>query len=136
MSDIESADIALSGLSGGAVEGSQRRARRGRAVGAGCLALVLGLCFGVSVLGFALRSGPAAFSLPGNNSLKLGSDDFVLSDYSFQNGTTYFVDFKGNDVRTILEFRALADKRTLEIVLHHADKDEQRDNRLLTVPMP
>jgi len=111
-----------------------RIARRG--AGLGCLIMLLVLCSALGALGLALKSGPVTLSLPGNTALNLGSDNFVLSDYSFQNGTTYFADLKGNDVRNILEFRVLADKRNVEIVLHQATKDKQGDKRLLTVPMP
>src|SRR5437773_1744628 len=58
---------------------------RGRRIlASGCLVLLMVSCVGVGMLAVALRAGPVAIALPGNNLLKVGSDDFVLSNYSFQ----------------------------------------------------
>jgi hypothetical protein len=111
-----------------------RRARR--TLGVGCLVVLVLLCGGLTALGVALKDGPVTLGLPGNNALKLGSDDFVLSNSSFQDGTTYYADLKGDAVRNIIELHVLPDKRTMEIVLHHASKDEQSENHLFDVPMP
>src|SRR5580765_298002 len=100
---------------------SPRRARR--LVGLGCLTLLVLLCASMSGLGYALSGGPVTLNLPGNGALKLGSDDFILSGDSFQDGTTYFADFKATGVRNILELHVLSDSHTMEVVLHHATKD-------------
>src|SRR5690349_14461464 len=115
-------------------------ARPGRAprrtLAACCLVPFLLLCGGTALLVIVLQSGPIQLSLPNNNLLKLGSDNFVLSNYSFQNGTTYYLDFNGNGVRNILELHDLSDLHTFEIVLNHATKDEQREQHVLTLPSP
>ena len=122
---------------GGAIAGTRaRRWRPRQVVGVGCLVLCLVVCAGVGAVGVALRSGPVQIGLPNNSVLKLGSDSFVLSNSSFQNGTTYYADFSGNGVRSIVELHELTDSHSLEIVLHHATKDEQREQHLLTVPSP
>src|ERR687883_1469586 len=113
-----------------------RRSRARRVLGVGCLALCLLTCAGLGAVGFALRNGPIQIALPNNSMLKLGSDNFVLSNSSFQNGTTYYADFSGNGVRSILELHDLTDSHSFEIVLHHATKDEQREQHLLTLQSP
>ena len=114
-----------------------QKARRARRVlGVGCLAVLVATCSGVAALGYALKDGPVTMSLPGNAALQIGSDDFVLSNDSFQNGTTYFADLKGTDARNILELHVLSDTHSLELVLQHATKTEQSENHLLTVPAP
>ena len=121
----------------GAVAGRRaRRWRPRRVLGVGCLALWLVVCAGVGAVAVALRSGPVQIGLPNNSALKFGSDSFVLSNSSFQNGATYYADFSGNGVRSILELHDLTDSHNFEIVLHHATKDEQREQHLLTVPSP
>ena len=108
--------------------------RPGRVLKLGCLMVLLGLCGGLGALALALQSGPVTLGLPGDNVLKVGSDDFVLSNSSFQNGMTYFLDFNGNDVRHILQLHYLADSKTLEFVLHHASEEEMSERRLITIP--
>ncbi|MFL5732020.1 MAG: hypothetical protein ACJ78Q_02370 [Chloroflexia bacterium] len=112
------------------------RRRSLRILGTGCLLLCLFLCSGVGLLALALQSGPVQIGLPNNNFLKLGSDNLVLSNSSFQNGTTYYLDLNGNGVRNILELHNLTDLHTFEIVLNHATKDDQREHHLLTMPSP
>lgn len=102
----------------------------------GCLALLLMLCGGVGLLSWALQSGPVALQLVGNNTLKLGSDDFVLSNYSFQTGTTYYIDLNGNGVRNILQLNYLEDTHRVELVLHYADKSEQGEHHLGEMALP
>ncbi len=84
----------------------------------------------------ALQSGPIQVKMPGESLLKLGSDDFVMSNYSFQNGTTYYLDLDGNGVRNIIQLHYMADSRKLEVVLHHATKDVMRDSSLFTMLLP
>src|SRR5437870_12907251 len=109
-----------------------RRLRPRRVLGVGCLALCLVVCAGLGAIGVALRNGPVQVGLPNNSLLKLGSDSFVLSNSSFQNGTTYYADFSGNGARSILELHSLTDSHSFEVVLHHATRDEQREQHLLT----
>lgn len=75
----------------------------------GCLVPFLVLCAALGLVTSAVIGGPVEINLPGAAVLKLGHDDFVLSNYSFQNGTTYFIDLKGTDVRDILELHVLPD---------------------------
>jgi hypothetical protein len=122
---------------GGAISGTRtRRLRPRRVFGVGCLVLCLLACAAVGAVAVALQAGPVQIGLPNNNLLKLGSDSFVLSNSSFQNGTTYYADFSGNGVRSILELHDLTDSHSFEIVLHHATKDEQREHHLLALPSP
>lgn len=107
-----------------------------RAAGAGCLVVLLLLCMGAGLVAAALRAGPAGLGLPGGSVLRAGSDDFVLSNYSFQTGTTYFLDLNGNGVRNILEVHRLADSGGIEVVFHHATKEAQNETRLLTLRGP
>ena len=74
--------------------------------------------------------------LPGGHTLKAGSDDFVLSNYSFQKGTTYFLDLDGNGVRHIIELHSLTDSNTVELVFHSADREGTDERHLLTLPLP
>ncbi len=102
----------------------------------GCLTLALALCGTVSALGVALRSGPLVLNLVGGNTLMLGSDAFVLSNYSFQNGSTYFLDLDGNGVRNILQFHYLSDSHRIELVLHHADRSSEGEQHIVDVNLP
>src|SRR5207249_10173439 len=98
--------------------------------------VLLMLCVGVGVVAMALQGGPVTFHLLNGSALKLGSDDFVLSNASFQNGTTYYADLKGSGERDILEIHDLRYTHSIEIVLHHATKDQQRESHLVTLPSP
>lgn len=114
-----------------------RSGRRGvRALKVGCLGFLLTVCGGLSLIGWALQSGPLTLQLLGNNVLKLGSDDFVLSNYSFQNGTTYYIDLNGNNVRNILQLHYIEDTHSLELVLHYAGKAEQGEHHLAKMSLP
>jgi hypothetical protein len=125
------------GEAGSSKTGTRRRGFRPRRVlGIGCLVVCLVLCAAIGGIAVALQAGPVEIGLPNNNLLKLGSDDFVLSNSSFQNGTTYYVDLNGNGARSILELHNLKDTHSLEIVFNHATKDEQREHHLLTLPSP
>ena len=103
---------------------------------AGCLVVIIGLCVSVGAVVMALQSGPLQITMPGGGLVKIGSDDFVMSNYSFQNGTTYYLDLDGNGVRNIVQLHYMAESRKLEMVLHHATKDVMRDSNLFTVPIP
>ncbi|MEA2575186.1 MAG: hypothetical protein QOH93_2484 [Chloroflexia bacterium] len=107
-----------------------------RALKVGCLGLLLLLCGGLGSLTWALQSGPVTLQFLGNNTLRLGSDDFVLSNYSFQNGTTYFIDLNGNDVRNILQLHYLKDTNRVELVLHYAGKTEEGEHHLAEMSLP
>ncbi|HKP54748.1 MAG TPA: hypothetical protein VJ183_19095 [Chloroflexia bacterium] len=102
----------------------------------GCLTLLLAMCGCLGTLVVALQSGPVTISLLGGTVLRIGSDDFVLSNYSFREGTTYFLDLNSNGQRNILEFRHIEDQHKLEVVIHHADSQSQGDTRLLTLDVP
>lgn len=102
----------------------------------GCLLSVLSVCGCFGVMLVALQSGPLTIGLPGGASLRLGSDDFVLKDYAFRDGTTYFLDLNGGGDRNILEFRYTEDDHKLDIVIHHADRNSQGDTRLFTLDLP
>lgn len=102
----------------------------------GCLTSFLLMCGLISTIAIALQSGPVDLSLPFDNRLKIGSEDFVLSNYSFQNGNTYYIDLNGNSVRNILQIEYLEDKHTLQLVLHHATKGDRKENKLLEMPLP
>jgi hypothetical protein len=116
----------------------QARGRRSatRRLGCGCLALLLFLCSGLSILAVALQSGPLTVGLPGNTSLLVGSENFVLSNYSFQNGTSYFLDVNGSGVRNILQVNYLSDNRHLELVIHHSTKEVQVEQHLVDLHVP
>lgn len=120
-------------------EASQRaKPRRStmRVFKSGCLGLLLLLCGTLGFLAWALQSGPVTLQFLGNNTLRLGSDDFVLSNYSFQNGTTFYVDLNGNDVRNILQLHYLKDTNRLELVLHYAGKSEEGEHHLAEMSLP
>ena len=70
----------------------------------------------------------------GRNSVR--SQETVLSDYTFQNGTSYYLDLLGNGVRNIVEVNYLEDTRSVEIVLHHSTKEEQMEKQLLEMKLP
>ena len=114
----------------------RRVRRRWRTLGAGCLGMVLLVCGGAGALAVALQSGPVALNVPLMGALKVGSNDVVLSNYSFQNGTSYFVDLNGNGVRNILELNYLEDNNSLQLVLHHSTRKDKSENELLTWKMP
>ncbi|HEX8600288.1 MAG TPA: hypothetical protein VF952_17440 [Chloroflexia bacterium] len=114
-----------------------KSSRRGmRALKVACLGFLLTMCGGLGLLGWALQSGPLTLQLLGNNVLRLGSDDFVLSNYSFQNGTTYYIDLNGNNVRNILQLHYIEETHSLELVLHYADRSEQGEHHLAEVNLP
>lgn len=118
---------------------SQRpRTRRSvtRVLKFGCLTLALTLCGGIGLLGWALQSGPVMLQLPGGSTLKVGSDDFVLSNYSFQNGTTYYIDLHGKEVRNILQLHYLEDAHRLELVFHYAGLTELGEHHLAEMSLP
>ena len=117
-------------------DGQSRRFHPRRVLGLGCLGLFFVMCAMVGILVVALQSGPVELQLPGSSALKLGSSNFVLSNASFQSGTTYFVDFTSSGVRSILEFHDLTDNHSLEVVFHHATKGAQKEEHLLTLPEP
>ena len=107
-----------------------------RVLRVGCLLVIVGLCASGVLVGMALQAGPLEISVPGQGLLKLGSDDFVMSNYSFQNGTTYYLDLDGNGVRSIVQLHYMTDNRKLEVVFHHATKDTMRDSNIFTMPIP
>ena len=102
----------------------------------GCIGLLLLLCGGAGLLTWGLQSGPVSLPLLGGNILRVGSDDFVLSNYSFQDGTTYYIDLNGNGVRNILQLHYVKGTNRVELVLHYADKDEQGERRLGEMSLP
>jgi hypothetical protein len=107
-----------------------------RVVRMGCLVALLVACGGSSAFLVALQSGPVSVALPGGGVVKIGSEDMVLSNYSFQNGTTYFLDLKASGTRNILQLNYLEDKREIEFMLKHATKQEQGERHFLTLPVP
>ena len=102
----------------------------------GCLGLFLFVCGGLSLLAIALSAGPLTLGMPGGTELKLGSNDTVLSNFSFQQGTTYYFDLSGNGVRNIIELNYLQASRSLQLVVHHSTKQEQSEDHLLTMKLP
>jgi hypothetical protein len=84
----------------------------------------------------ALQAGAEGLRLPGGTVLRAGSDDFVLSNYSFQNGDTYFLDINGSGVRNIIEIQRLSDAHTLQVVFHHATRDSKQEHHLVSLPTP
>ncbi len=102
----------------------------------GCLTLLLAMCGGTGLLGWALQSGPVTLRLLGDSTLKIGSDDFVLSNYSFQNGTTYYIDLNGKEARNILQLHYLDDTHRLELVFHYAGLTEQGEHHLADMSLP
>lgn len=129
-------DQGLSPEEGNQLEPLRKPRRRRRLIQGGCLVLFVVVCTLLGGLGLALRTGPVQVGLPGNTSLRLGSDNFVLSNYSFQNGTTYYADLSGSGVRNILEIHLLSDARRLEIVVHYATHAAERDDHLLDLSIP
>ncbi|HST05614.1 MAG TPA: hypothetical protein VLQ48_12885 [Chloroflexia bacterium] len=107
-----------------------------RVLRVGCLSLFLVMCAAVSSLAVALQSGPVSLTLPVAGGIKIGSDDFVLSNYSFQNGTTYYFDLDSGGTRNILQLEYLEDTRSLQLVLHHSTKGDRQENKLVTVTIP
>ena len=107
-----------------------------RVVRMGCLGAFLLACGLISGLTIALQSGPVDMGLPFGNNLKVGSDDFVLSNYSFQSGNTYYLDLKGSGVRNIMQVEYLEESHTLQLVLHHSTKGDRKENRLLEMKLP
>ncbi len=108
----------------------------GRALRIGCFGLLILPCFGAFLLGSALQSGPVQLSLLGGTAVKVGSDNFVLSNYSFQDGTTYYLDTGGNGMRNILQFHHLKGAHSIEVLLHHADRLSEKDTSLFSLPLP
>ena len=98
------------------------------------MVLLLVACGGPAALVAAASAGP--FSLPGGGELRAGTEDFVLSNFTFQNGTSYFVDLNGSGARAILAANYLEDKRTIEIVLHYSTREDRAEHRLLSWQMP
>ena len=113
---------------------ARRKARRLLAIS--CLGLIFTVCLAVGFFAFALRAGAILMPLPGGTTARFGGDAFVLSNYSFQNGQTYYTDFKGNGVRNIVELHLLGDGKRLELVFHHSTATEQQENHLLDMPLP
>jgi hypothetical protein len=102
----------------------------------GCLGLLLFVCGAVGVLAVALSSGPVTLEMPGGTQLKLGSEASVLSNFTFQNGTSYYLDVLGNGVRNIFELNYLEDSPSIEVVLHHSTKQERDERQLLKMKLP
>jgi hypothetical protein len=111
-----------------------RKPRRSRSLRLGCLVLLLIVCGGFATLVGAATAGPLI--MPGGAELRAGAEDVVLSNFSFQNGTTYFLDLQGSGVRTIIETNYLEDTRTIEIVLRHSTREDRFEHRLLSWPLP
>lgn len=116
--------------------GAKPRRSGARVFKIGCLSILLTMCASLGLLGWALQSGPVSLKLLEGNTLKVGSDDFVLSNYSFQNGTTYYIDLNGNDVRNILQLHYLEDTHRLELVMHYASRSEQGEHHLAEFALP
>jgi hypothetical protein len=102
----------------------------------GCLTAFLLTCAAISSLTFVLQNGPVDIHLPGANTLKIGSDDFVLSNFSFRDGTTYYIDLNGSTSRDILQLQYLDDTHSLQLVLHRSTKGDREEDHLLTIPLP
>ncbi len=112
------------------------RSKARRVLAVGCLGLIFTTCLALGVFAFALRAGALMMPLPGGTTARFGGDAFVLSNYSFQNGQTYYADFKGNGVRNIVELHLLGDGKRLELVFHHSTAAEQQESHLLDMPLP
>lgn len=112
------------------------RSGRWRPVRLGCLFLLLAVCGGISALTLAVGSGPISLFIPGGTEVSLGSNNTVLSNFSFQNGKSYFFDLNGNGVRNILEMNYLEDSRTVEVILHHSTRQDRSETRLLGFKLP
>ncbi len=131
--------MAATNLAGGAPMQSKREVPRHRvshALRTGCLLALLLACAGLGALVVALESGPVSLGLAGGTSLRIGSDNFVLSNYSFQNGTTYFLDLDGNGVRNIVQVHYLSDSHSVELVLHYANRQSEGEHHILNAPLP
>ncbi len=102
----------------------------------GCLLFLLALCGGLTLLTAAVVAGDSGVALPGGSVLKVGADNFVLSNYSFQDGTSYFIDLNGNGTRNIVELNYLSTGRKVEFVLHYANREAEGEHRLATLPLP
>jgi hypothetical protein len=87
-------------------------------------------------VGGGMFFGPVELALPGGSALRLGSDDFVLSNYSFHKGTTYFLDFHAQGVRGILELQHLEDEGRLDVVFNGATRDSRESQRWVSFPVP
>jgi len=125
-------------MSTGSLSGSPSRGKH-RQLSRALLAAVITIVLSCGLLGAivaGLVQGRVEVALPGAAVLRSGSDDFVLSNYSFQNGTTYFIDFKGYGLRAILEFQNLDDKDRVDVVINAATRDAQRMHRLISLPVP
>jgi hypothetical protein len=115
-------------------EPSPRKPRRLRPLRLGCLVLLLLACGGPTALVGTAVTGP--LTLPGGAELRAGTEDVVLSNFSFQNGTTYFLDLHGTGVRTIIEANYLEDSRTVELVLRHSTPEDRAEHRLFSWQLP
>jgi hypothetical protein len=115
-------------------EPSPRKARRLRPLRLGCLVLLLLACGGPTALVGAAATGP--LTLPGGAELRAGTEDVVLSNFTFRNGTTYFLDLHGTGSRTMIEVNYLEDTRTVEVVLRHSTREDRAEQRLLTWQLP
>ncbi|HEX8219011.1 MAG TPA: hypothetical protein VF914_07330 [Chloroflexia bacterium] len=134
MEEPDSSSLIEQGHSG--AERPHRKRSGMRVLKIGCLTLLLTLCGSLGLLAWGLQSGPMTLQLLGSNTLKVGSDDFVLSNYSFQNGTTFYIDLNGNGVRNILQVHYLEDTNRLELVLHYADKSALGEHHLAELTLP
>jgi hypothetical protein len=115
---------------------TRKASRLRRALKLSCLGALLAVCGACGLLAALLQNGPVAWGLPGGNTLRIGSEDFVLSDYSFKQGTTHSLDLDGNGVRTILQLQYLEESRTWEVVLHQASRERIWDRKLLRWQVP
>jgi hypothetical protein len=114
----------------------REKQKRWRALRWGCLGLLLIACGGVGVLVAALLSGPVTLEMPGGTQVEVGSQASVLSNFTFQNGTSYYLDVLGNGVRNIVELNYLEDSHSIEVVLHHSTKQERDEQQLLKMKLP
>lgn len=111
-----------------------RKSRTWRPFRLGCAGLLLLACGGPAALVAAAAAGP--LHLPGGAELRAGSEDVVLSNFTFQNGTSYFLDLHGSGARTILGANYLEDTHILELVLHHSTREDRVEQRLLSWQVP
>ncbi|HET9493568.1 MAG TPA: hypothetical protein VFR15_05005 [Chloroflexia bacterium] len=105
-----------------------------RPIRLGCLVFFLLVCGGPAALVGAAAGGP--LTLPGGAELRAGTEDVVMSNFAFQNGTTYFLDLSGTGARTLIEANYLEDSRTIELVLRHSTREDRIEQRLLTWQLP
>jgi hypothetical protein len=115
-------------------ERNGRKPRSWRLLRLGCAGLLLFACGAPAALVAAASAGP--LQLPGGGELRAGSADFVLSNFSFQNGTSYFLDLHGTGARTILEANYIESARTIELVLLHSTREDRAEHRLLSWQVP